>query len=402
MGIGCVEACIYPKQVVLICKGDYMVRVGIVGMGNMGSGYARMIYNGYVPGMEIGAVTRIKPERLETLPELIENNVPIFDSAEVLFEAVKAGSLQLDAVLIVTPHKSHEEQVKRALELGLHVLCDKPSGVSVGQARRMNEEAARHPELKFGMVFNQRMNPIFRKMKEIIESKKYGNLKRVNWVITDWYRPNSYYDSVAWRGTWEGDGGGILLNQCPHNLDLLQWICGMPMRVQAFCNEGKYHDIEVEDEVTAYLEFADGATGTFYSTTGEASGINRLEISLEDALLVYEKDTLKVCELGFKEAEYRKTATDHFAKMNGMWKEIEITEPNTMHVGILNNFVDAIENGSALIAPGQDGIKSLSLSNAMYLSSWKKRMVDIPQSDDEMFWLEAEFEGEFRRKVGLV
>lgn len=375
-----------------------MVRVGIIGMGNMGSGYARMIYNGFVPGMEIGAVTRIKPERLEKLPELTENNVPIYSSAEELFAAVEGGSLTLDAVLVVTPHKAHEEQVKRALALGLHVLCDKPSGVSVAQASRMNEAAAQNPELVFGMVFNQRMNPAYRKMKEIVVSKEYGELKRVNWIITDWYRPDFYYDSVAWRGTWEGDGGGILLNQCPHNLDLLQWICGMPVRVQAFCKEGKYHSIEVEDEVTAYLEFAGGATGTFYSTTGEAPGINRLEISLEDALLVYEGGALRVCELGFKEAEYRKTATDMFAKLNGTWKEIELSEENTMHVGILNNFADAICKGTALISPGQEGMKSLMLSNAMYLSSWTKRMVEVPENEEELQIFAAEFEREYGRK----
>lgn len=376
-----------------------MVKVGIIGMGSMGSKYARMIYNGYVPGMEIGAITRIKPERMEMLPELVENKVPVYGSAEELLDAVKNETLQLDAVLVVTPHKVHEEQVKRALAMGLHVLCDKPSGVSAAQARRMNEAASEHPAPVFGMMFNQRMNPKFRKMKEIVESKIYGNLKRVNWVITDWYRPEAYYDSVEWRGTWKGEGGGVLINQCPHNLDLLQWICGMPVRVQAFCNEGKYHDIEVEDEVNAYLEFADGATGTFYSTTGEASGINRLEISLEDALLVYEGDTLKVCELGFKEAEYRRTATDHFAKMRGIWKEITCDEPDTMHVGILNNFVDAIENGAGLIAPGQEGIKSLTLSNAMYLSSWTKRMIELPTDDTAVFWFETEFEMELRKKM---
>ncbi len=359
-----------------------MVKVGIIGMGNMGCNYARMICSGLVPGMEICAVTRIRPERLEKLPELTEGCVPVYASAEELFDAVENGCLKLDAVLVVTPHKTHEEQVRKALALGLHVLCDKPSGVSVSQARRMNEAAAMHPELVFGMVFNQRMNPAFRKMKEIVESKVYGSLKRVNWVITDWYRPNAYYDSVAWRGTWEGEGGGILLNQCPHNLDLWQWICGMPVSVQAFCKEGKYHNIEVEDEVTAYLEFANGATGTFYSTTGEAPGINRLEISLEDALLVYERDALRVCELGFKEAEYRKTATDFFAKIKGTWKEITFDEPNTMHVGILNNFVDAIKKGSELIAPGQEGIKSLMLSNAMYLSSWMKCMVTLPLEEE--------------------
>lgn len=195
----------------------------------------------------------------------------------------------------------HEEQVAEALELGLHVLCDKPSGVFSSQARHMNE-AAKKSGLVFSMMFHQRMNPVYQKMKEIVQSEKYGKMKRVNWVITDWYRPNGYYDAVEWRGTWSMDGGGILLNQCPHNLDLLQWICGMPVRLQAFCKEGKYHNIEVEDEVTAYLEFEQGATVTFYATTGEAPGINRLEISLEDALLVCDDGVLKVCELGFKKS----------------------------------------------------------------------------------------------------
>ena len=375
-----------------------MVKLAIIGMGNMGSGYAKMILSGQISDVELAAVTRIKPERLAQLPGITELNIPIYQSAEELFAAVREGSLKLDAVLIVTPHNAHEAQTVEALELGLHVLCDKPSGVYSSQARSMNLAADKTDKI-FGMMFNQRTNPIYRKMKEIVEQKIYGKIKRVNWVITDWYRPDFYYDSVAWRGTWSGDGGGILLNQCPHNLDLLQWICGMPLRVQAFCKEGKYHNIQVEDEVTAYLEFEQGATGTFYATTGEAPGINRLEISLEDALLVCEGGVLKVCELGFKEAEYRRTATECFTKLNGHWKEVECPGENTMHQGILQNFVNTILGKEELLVDGREGLMSLMLSNAMYLSSWKNRMIDIPTSELERLLFETAFVGEMERRL---
>lgn len=375
-----------------------MVRLAIIGMGNMGSNYAGMILNGAVSGVELAAITRIKPERLEQLPQIRERKIPIYQSAEELFSAVREGQLELDAVLIVTPHSAHESQAIEAFSLGLHVLCDKPSGVYSSQARSMNA-AADQSDKVFAMMFNQRTNPIYRKMKEIVEQKIYGEIKRINWVITDWYRPDFYYDSVAWRGTWNGDGGGILLNQCPHNLDLLQWICGMPVRVQAFCKEGKYHNIEVEDEVTAYLEFEQGATGVFYATTGEAPGINRLEISFEDALLVCEGGELKVCELGFREAEYRKTATECFTKLNGQWKIIDCPGENTMHQGILQNFIDCILGLASLMVDGSEGLKSLLLSNAMYLSSWQKRMVEIPVSEVEQLEFESAFAGEMGRRV---
>ena len=376
-----------------------MVKLAIIGMGNMGSGYATMILSGDIVNVELVAVTRIKPERLAQLPQITERNIPIYQSADELFAAVQDGSLELDAVLIATPHNVHESQAVEAFKLGLHVLCDKPSGVYSGQARSMNAAADQSGKV-FGMMFNQRTNPLYRKMKEIVEQKIYGELKRVNWVITDWYRPDVYYDSVAWRGTWSGDGGGILLNQCPHNLDLLQWICGMPMRVQAFCKEGKYHNIQVEDEVTAYLEFGQGATGTFYATTGEAPGMNRLEISLEDALLVCEGGELKVCELGFKESEYRKMATECFKKLNGQWKTVECPGENTMHQGILQNFVNCIRGEEELFVDGREGLKSLLLSNAMYLSSWKNRMIDMPESELERLLFETAFVGEMERRIG--
>ena len=375
------------------------IKIAIIGMGIMGCKYARMITSGQVKGAQLVAVTRVRPEKMEEFSDVFEQQVPIFASADALFEAVEQKRLDVDAVLVVTPHLAHEEQVRRALDLGLHVLCDKPAGAYSRQARMMREAAEKHNELLFGMVFNQRMNPLFQKMKEIVASGCYGKMIRMNWVMTDWYRPDAYYVSGSWRGTWDKEGGGILLNQCPHNLDLLQWICGMPVSVQAFCKEGKYHDIVVEDEVTAYMEFADGATGVIYSTTGEASGINRLEISMEDALLVYENNELKVRELEVREAEYRKNATDFFAQPKGSWKKIDWEGEDPAHAGVVQNFVNAIAGKEELFIPGVEGGKSLLLSNGMYLSSWQKRMINLPRNQEEELTFEKAFEAEFAKKT---
>ena len=375
------------------------MKLAIIGMGIMGCRYAKMISDGYVKNVEITAVTRISEERKVQLKELFDAGVPIFNTADELYEAIKDKKIEADAVLVVTPHLSHAELAVKAMKLGLHVLCDKPAGAYSRQARQMREEAGLHGELYFGMMFNQRMNPKYQKIREIIQSGIYGKMIRVSWTITDWYRPDGYYAAGAWRGTWDGEGGGILLNQCPHNLDLLQWICGMPVGVQAFCNEGKYHNIPVEDEVTAYVTFENGATGTFYSTTGEASAINRLEISMENALLVFENNELKVRELKVKEAEYRKTATDFFAQPKGEWKKIECSGADLAHAGILQNFADAIEGKEKLFVEGAEGSKSLMLANAMYLSSWKKQMVKIPQNLEEEIAFETEYEAELNKKI---
>lgn len=372
------------------------IKIGIIGMGNMGCKYAALLAADKVPQLALTALTRVRPDRLSEFSHL-----PVYPSADDMFSALEEGSLSLDAVIIATPHYAHKEQMQRAMQLGLHVLCDKPAGVYSRQGREMRMEAAKHADKVYAMVFNQRTNPLYRKMKEIVVSKRYGSLKRVNWVVTDWYRPNAYYGLSSWRATWDKDGGGTLLNQCPHNLDLLQWICGMPVSVQGFCHEGKYHPIEVEDEVTAYLEFENGATGVFIASTGEAPGINRLEISLEDALLVCEKGELKVCELGFHEAEYRQTATDVFRKLEGKWQTLAKEGENTQYVDVLQNFADAIMQGTPLIAEGSEGCKSLLLSNAIYLSSWQRRMVMLPKADSaEELLFEKNFEAELQKKGG--
>jgi predicted dehydrogenase len=232
------------------------------------------------------------------------------------------------------------------------------------------------------MMFNQRTNHVYRKMYELVHGGTLGAIKRVNWIITDWYRTQAYYNSGGWRATWEGEGGGVLLNQCPHNLDLLQWICGMPSTVQAFCHNGKWHDIEVEDDVTAYLEYPSGATGVFVTTTGDAPGTNRFEVTLEKGKLVCELDKLTLYQLDVSEREYCFTAVEGFKAPEGQYVTLETDGKNPQHAGVLNAFAGKILYGTPLVAEGAEGINGLTLSNAMHLSSWLGKPVELPFDED--------------------
>lgn len=352
------------------------VRVGIIGIGNMGSSHSTRIANGEVPDMTLAAVADLKASRREWARKNLPEDIMIFESAEELL-----GYEGIDAVIVSTPHYDHPRLVISALRKGLHAMCEKPAGVYTKQVREMNEEAMKH-NLVFGMMFNQRTNHIYRKMHELVTGGTYGNIKRVNWIVTDWYRSQAYYDSGDWRATWDGEGGGVLLNQCPHNLDLIQWICGMPSRVQAFCHEGKWHNIEVEDDVTAYLEYPGGATGVFITSTADAPGTNRFEVDLERAKIVCENDHIEVYELDESEREFCFTTKEGFAKPRGRFAEIVTDGENPQHNGVLAAFAGAILRGTPLVADGREGIHGLTLSNAMHLSSWLGRPVEIPFDED--------------------
>jgi predicted dehydrogenase len=342
----------------------------------MGSNHCEKIMNGEVPEMELVAVADLKESRRQWAEEKFSKQVSIFSTGEELINACIC-----DAILIATPHYDHPRFVIMALEHGVHVLSEKPAGVYTKQVREMNEVATKH-NLVFAMMFNQRTNHVYRKMYELVHSGEYGAIKRVNWIITDWYRTQAYYNSGGWRATWSGEGGGVLLNQCPHNLDLIQWICGMPSKVQAFCHNGKWHDIEVEDDVTAYLEYPNGATGVFVTTTADAPGTNRFEITLEKAKIVCEDDKLSVFELDINEREYCFTATEGFKKPDGRWIDVNTDGENPQHVGVLKAFAGKILHGTPLVAEGVEGIHGLMLSNAMHLSSWLKQPVTIPFDED--------------------
>ena len=356
------------------------VRLGMIGIGNMGTGHCQNIMDGKCPEIELTAVADINPDRLKWAADNLPESVVKFDSAEELMD-----SGLCDAVHIAVPHYDHPGLAIEAMKKGLHVMVEKPAGVYLKQVREMNAEAKKHPELVFGMMFNQRTDHIYRKMKELVDGGTLGELRRSNWIITDWYRPQAYYDSGSWRATWKGEGGGVLLNQCPHNLDLWQWICGMPVRVQAHLHYGKWHQIEVEDDVTAYVEYANGATGSFITTTGDAPGTNRFEVTLEKGKLVSEGGKLKLWELSMKEPEFSRINQIPFGSPDVTFTEVETDGKSEQHVGVLNAFAAAIFRGEPLVASGFEGINGLTLSNAMHLSDWTGKMIDLPM-DEDLYW----------------
>lgn len=365
------------------------VRLGIIGFGNMGTNHYKNCLRGKSPEIEVTAISDTDPARLETAAKIYSelngnkngySEPYYFNDADSMMD-----SGEVDAVLIAIPHYDHPVYAIKAMKKGLHVMCEKPAGVYTLQVREMMSEADRHPEIVFGMMFNQRTNCVFRKMREMIRSGELGNIRRTNWIITNWYRPQAYYDSGAWRATWSGEGGGVLLNQCPHNLDLWQWICGMPVRIDAKLHYGKWHDIEVEDDVTAYAEYANGATGVFITSTGDTPGTNRFEVTLDGGKLVCE-DTKKLTlyKLRTWEQEFSRTNTASFGKPDCDIVEIETDGFNPQHSGVLNSFAGAVLRGESLIADGREGINGLLISNAMHLSSWIGKPVDIP-FEEEIF-----------------
>lgn len=353
------------------------VRYGIIGIGNMGTGHCRTLYGGKVPGGRLTAVCDINEDRLAFAKSEFESVALFTDYKELLTSGL------VDAVIIATPHYLHPVIASEAFDASLAVLSEKPIGVYTKVIAELNEKAERSG-LPFGIMYNQRTNPVYQKMRELVLSGELGEIKRVVWLITNWYRSQAYYDSGSWRATWAGEGGGVLLNQCPHNLDLWQWICGMPTSVRAFMSFGKYHDIEVEDDVTIYAEYANGATGLFVTTTGEAPGTNRFEISGSGGSLVYDG-----------KLRFRRNLTDEreFNEKNDVpfaappcKEEIFELPPSPEHLGILINFTNHILHGEKLLAPGIEGINGLSISNAAHLSQWSgNAKIDLPNDGEEFF-----------------
>ncbi len=352
------------------------VKLGIVGVGNMGSAHLACIKRGEINGMTVTAVCDINPHRLAQVRENY-TDTECFESYDEMLK-----NADIDAVLVTTPHPFHCDMGIAALKAEKHILLEKPVDITVSKAKTLNALAETKSKI-FGIMFNQRTNSLFRKAKEIVESGELGELKRSVWIITNWYRTQSYYNSGSWRATWKGEGGGVLLNQAPHNLDLWQWICGMPKSVTAYCPVAKYHDIEVEDEATIYATYENGATGVFITSTGEYPGTNRLEISGTKGKIVIEDGVLKHWKLKYDEREICRTSADSFCQIEYDYAEYH-TESETAHRGILQNFANAVLYGEPLIAAGIEGINELTISNAAYLSDWKGNIaVDIPFDTDE-------------------
>lgn len=361
------------------------IKVGIIGIGNMGSAHAGNILSGKCPDLTLAAVADVNPERLAWLrAQEGSGAVSCFSDATQMLD-----SGLLDACIVAVPHYDHPKYAIACMTRGIHVMVEKPAGVYTRQVREMNEVAAAHPDVVFGVMFNQRTNRIYRKLKELVDSGDYGQIRRTNWIITNWYRPQAYYNSGNWRATWAGEGGGVLLNQCPHQLDLWQWICGMPVRVEAHLHFGKWHDIEVEDDVTAYVEYANGATGVFITSTGDAHGTNRFEIQMDRAKIVVEGGKLLLEEYEMPEPVFSRTNTGLFDTVNSTRSVVETDGDNPQHVDVLNAWAGAILRGGKLIAEGSEGINGLTLSNAMHLSAFLGKAVELP-FDENLYYDELQ------------
>lgn len=361
------------------------VRFGIIGVGNMGSSHAKKFLGGKVENGVLTAICDLKKERMDAVCALDGGaDLATYTDYHDLLASGKA-----DAVIVAVPHYFHPRISMDALAAGLHVICEKPEGVYTKQVKELNEVAS-HSDRLFTMMFNQRTNCVYRKMREMIAEGELGEIKRVNWIVTDWYRSQSYYDSGDWRATWRGEGGGVLFNQCPHQLDLLQWVTGMmPARIRSFCHFGKWHDIEVEDDVTAYLEYPNGATGVFITSTGDTPGTNRFEIDGDKGKLVCEMNQLFFSRLAMSEREFNATYKGGFGEPEREEITVETDGQNPQHVGILNNFANAVLGLEPLFVDGREGIRGVELMDAMLLSTWKDRMVTLPIDDDE-YWNELQ------------
>lgn len=348
-----------------------ILKVGVIGIGNVGKAHLKAIYNNEIKDLKVVAVCDIDKEKLD----LAKNDYPQIECYTDYKELITSGSVE--AVIIAVPHTMHGEIAIYALEKDLHVLVEKPVDVSVAMAVKINEAAKKSGKV-FSIMFNQRTNTHYLRARNFIRENKLGELKSVRWTITNWYRTQAYYDSGSWRGTWDGEGGGVLMNQSPHNMDLLQWICGMPQNVTAFCYTGKYHNIDVEDDVTIFMEYENGATGLFISSTGEYPGTNRLEINGTKGKIVIEDGVFKLWELKEDERSVCFESSKGFHKIEFDYTEIsEYTE--TAHKGIIQNFTNAVLFGEELIAEGTDGINQLSITNAAYLSQSKGNIrVNLP------------------------
>lgn len=356
------------------------LKIGIIGFGNMGSGHARNLTAGSIPEAELTAICDIDAERRAAAREKYPE-IPAFENAGDLY---KSGLC--DAVLIAVPHYDHSPLAIAAFAHGLHVMTEKPAGVYTKQVIDMNNAAAKSGKV-FGIMYNQRTNPVYIKLRDMVKSGELGHIKRITWIITDWYRPQAYHDSSTWRSTWSGEGGGTLINQNPHQLDLWQWIFGMPDRVYARASFGKYYDIEVEDDVMAYFEYDGGTTGEYITSTGEAPGTNRLEIACDMGKVVVENNKIIFIKNAVSEREFNKTNKNPFGCPENSLCEIETdTSGGEQHVGVLKAFAAAVLHGGELTARGEEGINGLTISNSIHLSAWTGEIIDVKNFPHERFY----------------
>ena len=353
-----------------------IVRIGVIGVGNMGSEHCRNLYAGKCPEIALVSVADLRHERRQWAAKHL-HGVKIYETGRELIQ-----SKNCDAVIICVPHFTHESLTVEALEAGLHVLCEKPISVTASAARNMIRSAEKSGKT-LAIMFNQRTNCLYRGIHHLLHSGEMGNIKRVNWIVTDWYRTQRYYESGSWRSTWAGEGGGVLLNQCPHQLDLLIWLCGMPQNVKAVCHEGKWHNIEVEDDVSVYFEFPGGATGVMVTSTGDLPGTNRLEIDCEKGKIICEDGLVRCWRLRENEREICFSSDNPWYQAESTISVIKTDGLNLQHIGVMNSFAAHLLRDEPLTADAYDGFREIQLSNAIYLAGWTGEKITVPANEKE-------------------
>ena len=361
------------------------LRLGILGVGGMGSTHLHMLTAGDpVPRLRVTAVADTDPARVErAVKSVADGSVKGFaDPRELMVSG------EVDAILIATPHYEHPPLAMAGFDAGLHVLSEKPAGVYTKQVKEMNAAAttaAAERGLVFGIMFNQRTRKSHQQMRKLVQGGELGEIKRTMYVLTDWFRTQYYYDTAGWKGTWKGEGGAVLLNQSPHNLDLWQWICGMPKRVRAFAKMGHHHHIETEDEVTCYAEYDNGASGVFVTSTGEAPGTQFLEIAADRGKVLLDagggKSEITFWRTPVGVRDFSDTTDAGFAQPE-VWRTHIPGGGGPEHRGILVNFTEAVLDDAPLLAPGTDGLNGVMLANAMLLSAWTDDWVTLPLDDE--------------------
>ncbi|MBZ8171714.1 Gfo/Idh/MocA family oxidoreductase [Staphylococcus cohnii] len=364
------------------------IRLGIIGLGAQGSTYAEFIKAGKIPQIEIGAICDINTEKKSEVEKQYPN-VPFYNDYIAMLE-----SGDVDAIVTTVPHYLHTDIGKEALQRDIHALLEKPADIYAEKVKEISELAASKPHLTFAIFFNQRTNPLYQKVKSLIDAGEIGNIRRTNWIITTWWRPQAYYDQSSWRATWSEEGGGVLVNQAPHQIDLLQWLCGMPKSVFSNIKYGYQRDLAVDDDVTTILDYGNGATGVFITCTHDIIGTDRLEITGDKGkILVEDSKTITLTRLKESETQMNRNMTWKEAaeifKGNGLENiyEQETLEFESVwgeqHMNVLENFAANIIDDTPLIAPGKDGINGVNLVNAIYLSSWTGKEVTVPVNPSE-------------------
>ncbi len=367
-------------------KNKIMVRIGIIGFGNMGKGHAHYLLQNKITNAKLVAVCDlIKPQE-----KIYKDLLFYYDYKELI------NSGEVDAVIVSTPHYLHTTIGIYALNHGIHTIVEKPISVHRGDCEKLIN-AHKDKNIIFSAMFNQRTRAPYKKIKELIPT--LGNIQRLTCISTDWYRTQAYYNSSSWRSTWAGEGGGVLLNQAQHQLDIIWWLLGMPDTVYADISLGKFHKIEVEDEVNAVFTYPNDAIGNFVASTGEFPGSSILEIQgdkgklhfegnkLEswvnnESSLTYSQNSVKTAVKGTK----AKTSANYMTTPKTEYSEIVFDENEdflTQHATITQNFVNAILKGEPLIAPGEDGINAVTICNGIILSGIKGKKISLPISSRE-------------------